>query len=83
MDSTLVNQFFHWVSLYNNVHKNLMGDDREEAMAVIEDDEKFDRWLQDYDEQQKRKAKNPATGGKRLNKEETARRARTIGGEEG
>lgn len=41
--------FFQWVSLYNNIATNIIGDDRDEMLAVWDDDDKFDVWLKRLD----------------------------------
>jgi hypothetical protein len=46
-----------WIMLYSNVTGELIGEDREAALAVIDDDEAFDRWLRKYDQNQRPKNK--------------------------
>lgn len=51
---------------YCNVYTNMVGEDRAEALRVIEDDEKFDRWLQDFDrKQQMRSTRQDTTSGRK------------------
>lgn len=48
--------------IYNGIMSNLFGKDREEAMAVIDDDEKFDKWREDFD--RRKQAEASASPGK-------------------
>lgn len=43
------------MTLYNNVFTELWGDDKEDAMRVVDDDEQFDRWLKRYNNKHKSK----------------------------
>jgi anti-sigma-K factor RskA len=54
----LATLFFHWVMLYANVIGELFGEDREEAMAVIDDDTAFDRWMKRWDQKQRMQARS-------------------------
>lgn len=46
---------------YHSVMTNLIGQDREDAKRVIDDDEAFDAWLDDYE---RKKAREMAQVGK-------------------
>ena len=43
----------NWVMLYNDVLTELYGEDREDAMRHIEDDNAFDAWLKRYSAKQR------------------------------
>lgn len=79
-------QFFHYVTLYHSVLTNLYGKDRHEALATLEDDEKFDRWLSDFE--RKSQAAHQASergkgGGEQVSRAQYLKHhARVIGGEE-
>jgi hypothetical protein len=48
------------VTLYHGVLANLYGDDREEAVAVMDNDNKFDKWLIAFERKQKTSSTPPA-----------------------
>jgi len=78
MDTVLVNGFFHWVTLYHGILTNLYGEDRDDALAVIDDDVAFDRWLANYNMKQaqasKTKPGSKRGGGSRISADEYEKR---------
>lgn len=78
--------FFHWVSLYANILANLFGEDREEAVVVMDNDAKFDKWLLDYQAKKQREASKANKGGNKRNvsqEEYLAKHAKVYGGTDG
>jgi hypothetical protein len=75
--------FFQWLMLYSNIISELIGEDREEAMAVMDDDAAFDRWMKRYEQQQKMASRSK--GKKTAVDQETylKRYAVVVGDEEG
>jgi hypothetical protein len=42
-------EFLQWITVYHNISSNLYGGDRAEALAVMDNDHAFDKWLASYD----------------------------------
>jgi hypothetical protein len=85
VDDFLVSSFFQWVALYNNIATNIMGDDREDMLAVWDDDDQFDMWLKKLDATQRAKRKPGGKPGQEkvgiTNEEYLKKYAKIYGGE--
>lgn len=73
--------FMHWVTLYNNITTNLIGEDRDEAIAAMANDADFDRWLVRYERKNASKSRKSG-GGFTMDAEEAAVRFGTVYGGE-
>jgi len=62
-------EFLHWVMLYNDIFQEMFGEDKEEALNVIDNDEAFDAWLKRYSLKMKNLHKNTHTKGKKVDKD--------------
>ena len=56
------------MSVYSDVTSELYGEDKEEAMKVIDDDQQFDAWLKKFADKQK-KGSHEKPKGKSVDKE--------------
>lgn len=75
-----MNSFFHWVTVYSGVLGHVMGKDRADALAVLDDDARFDRWMVEYSKKTSEPAK---TGRQSISKEQyMSKFGRTYGGDE-
>lgn len=61
-------ELLYWITLYYGVLNNLFGDERAEAVKVMDDDAAFDRWLLELEReresqaaQRRRESNAPAT----------------------
>lgn len=73
------------MTVYHGVMQNVIGEDREAAVAAMDNDEDFDRWMQEYQRSMQEKLRNKpgSKGGRRLTNEQYLNRfARQHGGEE-
>ena len=50
--------------IYANCYSNLHGEDRVRAIAAMQDDEEFDRWMEDFERRQAEMSKPTPKGGK-------------------
>jgi hypothetical protein len=57
-------ELLYWITLYYGVLNNLFGEERQAAVAVIDDDAAFDRWLVEFERQ---KANQAAEAARRQN----------------
>jgi hypothetical protein len=67
--------------MYDNVLTQLYGEERESAIRVMDDDQAFDRWLEDYQRKQALNASaasSPGGGQKRVDKKDFLKK-RTYG----
>lgn len=72
------------MSTYYDVRANLWGEDRDEAVKAMEDDDKFDRWMAEYDRKQKLKsaaAKSGSKGGTRISQADYLRNHAKVHGD--
>lgn len=60
-----------------------MGEDREDAVAALDDDEEFDRWMLHYQRKMQMQSKPKGQAGMRISNEQyLSKFAKTVGGEE-
>lgn len=72
--------FFRWVTLYFSVANNVFGEDRIKMVAAWDDDEKFDRWLEEMDKKRKMQDNPKAKDKTYISNEEYLRKyAKTYG----
>jgi len=66
--------------MYANVLNNLSGPDRDEAMEVLDNDAKFDRWMQKFHDRMRREM--APSGGRGVSQEEyLTKYAKVYGGD--
>jgi hypothetical protein len=50
--------------LYGSVRNNLFGEDKQDALTVIDDDDAFDRWMEEFERRQQLESAARASVGK-------------------
>jgi hypothetical protein len=76
--------FFHWVSLYASLLSNLYGEERDEMVAVMDNDDAFDRWLVTFDAKRRKEMGGGKSKGQHSisNDEYLAKFANVYGGDD-
>lgn len=55
-------EFLHWLCLYYDITTELFGEDKQEALKVIDDDARFDQWLKSYNDKNNKPTKKKTSG---------------------
>jgi hypothetical protein len=76
-------EFLHWITMYHGVISNTYGKERKHVLSIIDEDDKFDKWLTDHEKEMEKNDKRPTPrgssgGGETLSKEEVLRMPGTV-----